>query len=75
METKLTALKLLGNMLDSEIYSNETPDMDFIRECVLRIEEYFPGLTKSELEAILLEIIEDKRGGNLPQKHERSQNE
>lgn len=70
MENKSTVLRLLGNMLDSEISSAEMPDMNFIRECVSKIEEYFPKLTKVELEVILLEIIEDGRCGRAPKEEE-----
>ena len=62
MENKLNVLRLIGNIIDSEITSGETPDMEFIRKCVSAIEDHFPQLTKDELEAILKEILEDKRG-------------
>ena len=62
MDNKSSVLRLIGNIIDSEITSGETPDMEFIRKCVSAIEEHFPQLTKDELEAILKEILEDKRG-------------
>ena len=62
MDNKSSVLRLIGSIIDSEITSGETPDMEFIRKCVSSIEDHFPQLTKDELEAILKEILEDKRG-------------
>lgn len=62
MDNKSNVLRLIGNILDSEISSGVTPDMEFIRKCVSTIEANFPQLSKDELEAILKEILEDKRG-------------
>ena len=62
MDNKSNVLRLIGNILDSEISSGVTSDMEFIRKCVSLIEDHFPPLTKEELEAILREILEDKRG-------------
>jgi hypothetical protein len=63
MDNKSNLLRLIGNILDSEISLGETSDMEFIRKCIAIVEEHFPQLTKDELEAILREILEDKRGG------------